>query len=437
METNRGVLKNRRFLVFLLGAVIAAVGSGMTSFGVGVYVFERTDSAFIKSMISLAAFLPTIVMGPFAGFLADRFDRRKLMILGDSLSTSGIFLILYAVRFAESNTILIGIGVFLSALFSTLIEPAAAATVSDILSKEDYINASGLLQLAGSARFLIAPVLSALVMAGGGLEAVLLIDLLTILSTVGAIIYISIGLKSKKRGNEEELQKQSLRHGFNVIKSNAGIRTLILFMIFLTFMLGSMQELCTPLILSFTDAKTLSLAITIAALGMVFSSLYLGMREIKGNKLNVFSLSAFVTGAAMVGFGARENIFLVTLFGCLFFSALPFMNSIADYWVRINIPNVLQGRVFGIINSVSQIGYLLAYALTGLLSDFVFRPLLREGGMLASSLGQIIGVGSGRGIGLLIISEGVVLMIAAASLPKNKALSRLKGTEAVYKDHFE
>lgn len=426
MEAGSSTLKNTRFLVFWLAALVAAVGSGMTSFGTGVYIFERTDSAFIKSMISLAAFLPTIAMSPFAGTLADRFDRRRLIILGDGLSTSGIFLILYALRFAKGNIFLIGCGAFMSALFSSLIEPAAKATVSDMLGEEDYTKASALLQLAGSARFLISPVISALVMAKGGLETVLLIDLLTAFSTAGAVLYISKGLAAKESAGGG-VEGQSLRQGFNAIMGNAGIRVLILFMIFLTFMIGSVQELSTPLFLSFTDAETLSRCITIAALGMVLGSLYLGTWKIKGNKIKVFASSSFVAGLAMVGFGAKERTILITFFGFLFFATMPFMNSVADYLVRVNIPNILQGRVFGIIGTVSQLGYLFAYALTGFLSDFVFRPLLNEGGALASSVGKIIGVGSGRGIGLLIICEGFVLMVLSVFLSKNKALSRLKG----------
>ena len=130
----------------------------------------------------------------------------------------------------------------------------------------------------------------------------------------------------------------------------------------------------------------------------------------------------------MVGFGARENILAITMFGFLFFATLPFMNSILDYFVRVNIPNNLQGRVFGIIGTLSQLGYLAAYAVSGFLSDFIFRPLLREGGPLAGSVGRMIGIGSGRGIGLFIICEGFILMILAIFLAKNKALSQLKGS---------
>ncbi|HHV06151.1 MAG TPA: MFS transporter [Anaerolineaceae bacterium] len=426
METNLKLIRNKKFLIFWLAGLVATIGSGMTSFGIGVYIFERTDSAFVKSMISLVAFLPTIVAGPFAGTLADRFDRRKLMVLGDGLSTLGILLILYAIQFANSNVFLIGTGAFLSALFSSIIEPATKATVSDLLSEEDYTRASGLMQLAESARFLIAPVLCAFVMTRGGLTAVLIIDLLTIITTIAAVLVIAKGLVSKESVNKQAY-KQSLLQGFEAINKNAGIRVLVVFLILLTFMVGTIQELSTPLILSFTNARTLSMMITIAAFGMVLSSIYLGARELKGRKIIIFSISAFLAGLAMVGFGALENVFVITLSGFLFFATLPFLNSIADYFVRVNIPNILQGRVFGILGTITQLGYLLAYALSGFLSDYAFRPLLSEGGALTDTIGKIIGVGSGRGIGLFIIVEGFVLMLIATLLSKNKALSQLKG----------
>jgi len=426
METNLKPIRNKKFLIFWLAGLVATIGSGMTSFGIGVYIFERTDSAFVKSMISLVAFLPTIVAGPFAGTLADRFDRRKLMVLGDGLSTLGILLILYAIQFANSNVLLIGTGAFLSALFSSIIEPATKATVSDLLSEEDYTRASGLMQLAESARFLIAPVLCAFVMTRGGLTAVLIIDLLTIITTIAAVLVIAKGLVSKESVNKQAY-KQSLLQGFEAINKNAGIRVLVVFLILLTFMVGTIQELSTPLILSFTNTRTLSIMITIAAFGMVLSSIYLGARELKGRKIIIFSISAFLAGLAMVGFGALENVFVITLSGFLFFATLPFLNSIADYFVRVNIPNILQGRVFGILGTITQLGYLLAYALSGFLSDYAFRPLLSEGGALTDTIGKIIGVGSGRGIGLFIIVEGFVLMLIATLLSKNKALSQLKG----------
>lgn len=418
------------FRIFWLASLIAAIGSGMTSFGIGVYVFETTDSAFIKSMISLVGFLPTVLMSPFAGLLADRYDRRKLMILADGLSSLGVLLILYALQFAESSILLVGFGVCLSAIFSALIEPAAKSTVSDMLSEEDYTKASGYLQLAGSARFLVSPVMAALIMSKAGLKGILIIDLLTILTTISAIMYISKGLEVKSLP-KDQVKQQNLRQGFDAIKANVGLKVLVFFTVLLTFMVGTIQELSTPLVLSFTDARSLSLMITLAAFGLVLSSFYLGIREIKGNMIRKLSFAAFVAGLAMMGFGFQENVWMITIFGFLFFATLPFMNAILDYLIRVNISNALQGRVFGIIGTISQIGYVIAYGISGLASDWVFRPLLREDGPLAASLGLIMGLGPGRGIGLFILCQGFLLILVAVLMVKNQNLSSLKGVSHV------
>jgi DHA3 family macrolide efflux protein-like MFS transporter len=72
----------------------------------------------------------------------------------------------------------------------------------------------------------------------------------------------------------------------------------------------------------------------------------------------------------------------------LFFAALPFINTSADVLIRKNIPNEAQGRAWGIIGILSQIGYVVAYALAGVLTDHIFNPLLRHGGILASTVGR-------------------------------------------------
>ena len=71
----------------------------------------------------------------------------------------------------------------------------------------------------------------------------------------------------------------------------------------------------------------------------------------------------------MVGFGIWENIFCVCLFGFLFFAMLPFANNCLDYLVRTNIPEELQGRAWGVIGFISQIGYVVAYGAAGTAAD--------------------------------------------------------------------
>ena len=84
----------RRFLLLWAVELISAVGSGLTSFGLGVYVFQQTGSAAGMALVTLLGFLPTLLLSVPAGALADRYDRRLLMMIGDGCSAMGILFIL-------------------------------------------------------------------------------------------------------------------------------------------------------------------------------------------------------------------------------------------------------------------------------------------------------------------------------------------------------
>lgn len=83
-----------KFLVLWSGQLISAIGSGLTSFGLGIYVFQQTGKASEMALVTLLAFMPSLLLSAFSGVLADRYDRRLLMVLGDSLSAIGLVYIL-------------------------------------------------------------------------------------------------------------------------------------------------------------------------------------------------------------------------------------------------------------------------------------------------------------------------------------------------------
>ena len=128
--------KNSNFPKFMLlwsGELVSAVGSGLTSFGLSVYVFQKTGSASATALVALLAFLPTLICSVPAGVLADRMDRRLLMVMGDGLSAIGILYILLCMRGGGAALWQICLGVFISATFSSLLEPAYKATITDLL----------------------------------------------------------------------------------------------------------------------------------------------------------------------------------------------------------------------------------------------------------------------------------------------------------------
>ena len=150
----------RKFLLLWSGQLVSAVGSGLTSFGLGVYVFQKTGSASNMALVTLLAFLPTLLLSAPAGVLADRYDRRLLMMAGDGLSALGLVYILVCMLLGEAELYQICLGVFISSVFSSLLEPSYRATVTDLLTKAEYSRASGMMSIANSARYLISPLIA-------------------------------------------------------------------------------------------------------------------------------------------------------------------------------------------------------------------------------------------------------------------------------------
>ena len=127
-----------KFLLLWTGELISSIGGGLTSFGLGVYIFRQTGSAADMAVITLLGFVPTLILGIPAGVLADRYDRRLLMMIGDGCSALGIGYILFCMIRGEASIAQICVGVFVSAVFAALLEPSFRATITDLLTKEEY-----------------------------------------------------------------------------------------------------------------------------------------------------------------------------------------------------------------------------------------------------------------------------------------------------------
>ena len=171
------ILGFKKFLFLWLGELISSIGGGLTSFGLAVYVFNQTGSAASMALVSLLAFLPTLILSVPAGVLADRYDRRMLMMVGDGFSGIGVLYILLCMLSGHASLLQICIGVSISSIFSALLEPSYRATVTDILTKEEYSKASGMVSLAGSARYLVSPMLAGLLLAVSDIKLLLVIDI--------------------------------------------------------------------------------------------------------------------------------------------------------------------------------------------------------------------------------------------------------------------
>lgn len=415
----------KRFLLLWSGNFISAIGSGLTSFGLGVYVFQQTGKVSLMALITLLAFLPSLLLSPLAGVLADRYDRRLLMILGDSLSAVGLLFILICLMRGEVKIWQICTGVVISSVFSSLLEPAYKATITDLLNPEQYSKASGLVQIAGSAKYLISPVLAGFLLKVSDIRLLLLLDIGTFFVTVTATLAVRKGLQSRPTKASLSFFSE-MKAGWSTLSGKRGLLTLVTLGALITFCLGIVQTLVSPMILSFSDSATLGTLTTVIASGMLVSSVLIGGFAIKKSYVSLLSASLCGAGFFMALFGLRENILFIGVTGFLFFAMLPLANTSIDYLIRTNIENHLQGRAWGLIGLISQLGYVAAYAVSGVLADYLFTPLLLDDGALAGSVGRILGTGAGRGIGFLIVLAGILLCATSVMLYHMRSIRELE-----------
>lgn len=410
-----------KFMLLWLGELISSIGSGLTSFGLGVYIFGKTGSAASMALVSLLGFLPTLLLSVPAGVLADRHDRRLLMMIGDGFSALGILYILICIIHGEAQLWQICAGVFISASFSALLEPSYRATVTDLLTKEEYSKASGMVSLAGSARYLVSPVLAGALLTISDIKILLIIDIFTFFPTVIAAAFIKKEI-ALMQADKDVSFAESLKIGGKAVTEKRGVLVLIIVSSLITCFMGVFQILAQPLILDFTDSATLGTAETICACVMVVSGIMLSAAGIKKGYVKILSVSLFFAGICMAGFGIWENIFIICIFGFIFFAMLPFANSCLDYLVRTNIADELQGRAWGFIGFISQIGYVVAYALSGAAADW---------------FSVHTGISVGRGAAKVIIISGGLLCVTALLMYFLKSVRPLEVTGNDKKDDIQ
>lgn len=421
-----------KFMTIWMGQLISNIGSGMTAFALVVYVYQRTGSATAVSIIALLAYLPTILLHPLGGILADRFDRRLMMICGDLFSALGLLYILISVQLGHTGMVPIVIGVVINAIFVSLLEPSYKATVTDLLTEEEYARAIGLVQMAGNAKYLISPAIAGIILGYSDIRAILIIDILTIFITVLAVASVRKKIQKIEPRQDEFNVVREFKDAFKTLGSDQEVLRLVILMAWVCFFIGFIQTLMIPMILAVGTVTTVGWIESISAIGMLVGSVIIGVFGIKKNHAEILFASLLICGGFMALIGVSTSTWVILATSIMFFVTLPFINTCADVLLRIRIPNKVQGRAWGMISFLTQLGYVVAYAICGILADRIFEPMMQTNGLLAASVGAVIGTGEGRGIGLMLILAGVLMVVVALVLVNRKNIRGIEVKQYEY-----
>ena len=418
----------RAFLAIWVAQLVARIGNGLTAFGLAVHVYQQTGLSTSVAIVTAVAFLPSLLLAPIGGVLADRFDRRLLMILGDTCSALGLAAMLALFLTGTDTVALLCVCVAFSSICSSVMDPSYRATVSDLLTPRQYARAGGLVQLASASQYLVSPAIAGMLMATAGIETILVIDISTMLITVTAMLLVWRALRTRRPAAPAERPGfwAEFRFGAAFLARNRGVTALMLLITGVTFCMGFLQTLLTPMLLELTSEDVLGLVMSIAAVGMLVSALAIGVLNMGARHSRYLVVGLLVAAVAVMLLGSTTSILLIGAFAFVFFATLPPLNTSVEVLVRASIPNETQGRVWGLVGLISQLGYIVAYAVSGPLADWVFNPLLEHDGALAGSVGAVIGTGPARGIGLMLILVGALIAVMALVISRNRSVREME-----------
>lgn len=400
------------FYLMWFGQLVSGIGSGLTTFAMGVWVYQQTGSAAKFTTIALLSALPGLVLMPVAGALVDRWDKRWTMLVSDAicgLATLSMLLLTLSGRLTVAHVYICVVVFSMAGTFGYLAYfPAITLTVP----KRMLGRVSGMTYASQATAQIAAPLLGGLMITFMGLQTIFLVDVLTFIFGIATLLIISIPKVQKTE--EENAQPSIFRevvYAWTYIKERPSLLAVLMFFTVNNFFLTLALVLFSPMILSFDTAQTLGTLNSISGVGLLVGSLV--MSAWGGPKDRILGVLGFslVVSISLILIGLRPQVLIIApaLFALYF--AIPLVNSCSQaLWQTKTAPEV-QGRLMSLRRMISGSVAPLSFVIAGRLSDSVFEPLLAPGGLLSGSVGRFLGVGPGRGIGLIFVLAGAIAII--------------------------
>ena len=428
MKANHRLHGMQAFYALLGGQLISVLGSGMTRFGLGVWILAETENTSAYTTMMFFAVFPAGLGALFTGPFIDRWDRRKLFI-GANLVASLAILAMAILFFTGSMTLWhLYLAMAINGIASAFISPAMQSSARLLVPKERLNRASGLSQLLRPMETILAPSLAGFIVGAFGLEIVFIVDFITFLINIIILSVMSIPRLPQAAEQTGRMNFWAdLSTGIRYIRERPAFVTLLsLFTIILFFLPGLAYSLVTPLVLSFESEKTLGLILSAFGVGSIVGGVFLASWRGNRRRMNGILTAMAVAGFAAILIGLWENPWTIGL--SVFLTGLSFvfiagLNQVI--WQVKSAPEV-QGRLFALMGTFAVLGQSLGILIAGPLAGKVFQPMLEQGGLLADTIGAVIGVGAGRGIAFMFMLVGLIVLGIALTSWLNPSIRLLE-----------
>lgn len=417
------------FILLWATQSFSELGSSMTSYALVIWSYQQTGSALTTAMLTVCSYAPYVLLSIFAGALSDRWDKKRTMLVCDSLAAASTLLVFLLMSTGQLEIWhLYFINAF-NGMMNTVQQPASDVAVSLLTPKEQYQRAGGMRTFSNSLVTVLTPVIATAVFALFGMTAVVLFDFLTFAAAfITLTFFIRIPDIKETAGKVKESVLHSAKEGLHYLKKNKGIFYLILFLAAINLTASIYNAALPAMLLSRNGGSQTALGLvnTCTGIANLIGSVFASFVPAPKSRIRVICNSlmfAMSTENFLLAFGQGTPIWcLGAILGWL---CIPIMNTNMDVVLRSHIPVEIQGRVYSIRNTFQFFTIPIGYLLGGVFVDMVFEPFMAE--QTIKSLPVLLfGSGKGSGAAMLFFILGFVGVATCLIFRRNKHIWELE-----------
>lgn len=364
----------KELAIFMGGQTLSLFGSMLVQYAITWHITMTTQSGSMMTLSIICGILPTFFISPFGGVWADRYDRKKLIILADSAIALTTLALAVAFMTGHGSLWLLFTASAIRGIGAGIQTPAVGALLPQIVPQEHLMKANATFGSIQSVIMLSAPMAAGALMSLASIEALFFVDVVTAAIAITLLLgFLRVPPHARALEKITTGYWKDLRDGFSYVASHAYLKRFFLFCAFF-YILAAPVAVLTPLQVtrSFGNDVWRLTAIEITfSVGMTLGGILIAAWGGFRNRVHTMAMGTFIIGAATMGLGLVPWFWVYLAVMTICGISLPMFNTPATVLLQETVEPEYLGRSFGVLGMISSLAWPAGMIIFGPLADTV------------------------------------------------------------------
>ena len=363
----------RKIALFLTSQFISMFGSSLVQYAIIWHITLATKSGSAMTIAMMFSFLPQILITPFAGVWADRYNRKLLIVTSDALVAVSTLILALLYISGYQSIILIYVVLGIRSFGTGIQSPSVSALIPQIVPKDQLARINGIYGSVIAVMSLLAPAASGIVLSLMSIEATFFIDVFTAVIGISLMLTLKVRLHDRAQHSLVSSHWQDFRAGLKYIGNHRIVMSLLVFFGFFMFFVTP-AALLSPLLVARTygsDVWRLTASEMAFSAGMVIGGLAVAAWTGFKRRYLTISVCSVGFGILTVGLGMASYFWLFLALVFLMGILLPYFNSTTMVILQERVEEAYQGRVFSFVSIVTSSAMPLGMLVFGPIADII------------------------------------------------------------------